>query len=211
MVVALITDIVGSRGIANRAAAQRVLDEVIGRVTRDQGDVIEPLHPIVGDEWQGVYPTLVSALRATLLLQLGLPDGIECRFGLGIGDIGVIPSASGDISDGPAWWAARDAIEAVEGLSRRAAPASRTRVAAAVGEGEVADAQVRFANAYLLTRDEIVGAMTERTRRLTYGRCQGVTQAGLADAEGITQSAVSQALSAGGAHAVVEGFRLLGE
>ena len=51
--------------------------------------------------------------------------------------------------------------------------------------------------------------MTERTRRLAYGRCLGATQASLAEQEGITQSAVSQALNSAGAAAVVEGFRVL--
>ena len=64
-----------------------------------------------------------------------------------------------------------------------------------------------MANSYLLARDQLVGAMSERTRRLTYGRCHGVTQRALAAAEGITQSAVSQALATSGASAVIEGFR----
>lgn len=63
-----------------------------------------------------------------------------------------------------------------------------------------------LANAYLLARDELVGAMNERTRRLVYGRCLGVTQRELAVSEGITQPAVSQALTSAGAGAVVEGF-----
>jgi hypothetical protein len=51
--------------------------------------------------------------------------------------------------------------------------------------------------------------MSERARRLTYGRCFGVTQRELAAQEGITQSAVSQLLAASGASAVIEGYRLL--
>jgi|GEM_PF-3402452 len=37
--------------------------------------------------------------------------------------------------------------------------------------------------------------MSARTRRLTYGRCLGITQRELAAAEGVTQPAVSQALA----------------
>src|SRR3546814_5326864 len=66
-----------------------------------------------------------------------------------------------------------------------------------------------LANAYLLARDQLVGAMSERTRRLVYGRCLGRTQRALAEAEGITQSAVSQALAVAGAGAIVEGFAAL--
>ena len=71
--------------------------------------------------------------------------------------------------------------------------------------------RVRSVNAYLLVRDEIVGAMTPRTRRLAYGRCLGRTQRDLAAEEGITQSAVSQALAAGGAAGLVAGFQTLEE
>lgn len=69
--------------------------------------------------------------------------------------------------------------------------------------------RVRSVNAYLLVRDEIVGAMSPRTRRLAYGRCLGRTQHDLAAQEGITQSAVSQALATGGAAGLVAGFRIL--
>jgi hypothetical protein len=61
----------------------------------------------------------------------------------------------------------------------------------------------------LLARDQLIGAMTERERRLTYGRCRGVTQRELARAEGITQPAVSQALAAAGSAVIVEGMRAL--
>ncbi len=208
MPAAVTVDIVGSRRIRDREAAQRDLDAALARVAGDLPVAVEPLHPIVGDELQGVYPDLDAALCATLLLQLALRDGIECRFGIGLGAVGVIPSASGDISDGPGWWAAREALETVERLARRAAPSARTRVASS-DEAPDAPATVRLANAYLLGRDQLVGGMSERARRLTYGRCLGVTQHDLAQAEGITQSAVSQALASSGAGAVVEGFRML--
>jgi hypothetical protein len=83
------------------------------------------------------------------------------------------------------------------------------RAAASDGSADADGDAVRHANAYLLVRDQLVGAMSERTRRLTHGRCRGLTQRRLAAQEGITQSAVSQALTAAGAAAVVEGYRLL--
>ena len=66
-----------------------------------------------------------------------------------------------------------------------------------------------MANAYVLSRDQLVSSMSQRTRRLTYGRCLGRSQRDLAADEGITQSAVSQALASAGASAVVEGFLAL--
>jgi hypothetical protein len=209
MTVAVTVDIVGSRRIPDRDAAQRVLDDVIARVAADLPVAEIALHPTVGDELQGAYATLDAALATTLLLQLALPDIVECRFGLGLGAIGLVPSASGDIPDGPGWWAARAAIDRVHALQQRAVPNARTWVAADASEPDAAHAAARSANAYLLARDELVGAMSERARRLTYGRCFGQTQRSLAKQEGITQSAVSQLLTAAGAASIVEGYRLL--
>jgi DNA-binding CsgD family transcriptional regulator len=68
---------------------------------------------------------------------------------------------------------------------------------------------VHLANAYLFARDQLVGEMTGRARRLAYGRIGGQTQAQLAEEEGISQSAVSQALASAGVAALIEGFRQL--
>lgn len=209
MTAAVILDIVGSRRLADRAAAQRVLDEAIARLGIDGPPPATALHPIVGDEFQGVYATVGEALIAVLLLRLALPDGIDCRFGIGLGEVGVIPSAAGAVSDGSAWWAARDAIDIVHGKQQRAVPGLRTWALAADDEEPATRAAVPLVNAYLLARDQLVSEMGERTRRLVHGRCLGATQSELAAAEGITQSAVSQALRSSGAAAVVEGFALL--
>lgn len=209
MSVAVIVDIVGSRRLPDRERAQRALDTVLARVEKDLPVAQTPLHPTVGDELQGNYPTLEAAMATTLLVQLALPDLVECRFGLGIGETTLVPSASGDIVDGSAWWAARPAIDHVHALQQRAVPSARTWVVADEREPPAVHAGVRQANAYLLARDQVVGTMSERARRLTYGRCFDATQRALAAQEGITQSAVSQLLASSGAASVVEGFRLL--
>ena len=190
MAIAVIADMVGSRRLADRADAQRMLDDTIARVDEQLAVPHEPLRPTVGDELQGVYETLDDALASLLLIQLSLPDGIECRFGLGVGAVGTFASAGGDLQDGPGWWAAREAIETVHAKQQRAAPSARTWVVASPDEDAGVHTAVRHANAYLLARDQIVGAMNERTRRLTIGRCLGVTQRDLATAEVVTQPAV---------------------
>lgn len=208
MVIAVTADIVGSRRLPDRAASQRALDEAIARVEKDRPAAVRALRPTVGDEQQGVYPDLDGALAALLLLQLALPDIVECRFGVGIGEVGEIPSRSGDIPEGPGWWAAREAIDHVHDLARRAVPSARTWVVAAepaTDDGLAA----RQANLMLVTRDAVVGGMSERARRLTYGRCLGVTQRALAAEEDITQSAVSQLLATSDARAVVASYELL--
>lgn len=209
MVVAVIADIVGSRRLADRAEAQVVLDDAFAAVERDLPVALQPLRPTVGDEQQGIYATLDDALASLLLVQLTLPDGIECRFGLGIGDVGAFASAGGELQDGPGWYAARAAIETVHAKQQRAAPDARTWVVASPEEDAGVHTVTRHANAYLLARDRIVGGMSERVRRLVRGRCLGRTQKDLARDEGITQPAVSQHLAAAGAAAVIGGFTLL--
>lgn len=210
MGIAVTADIIGSRRLPDRDAAQALLDAAIRKVEAETPGAIRPLRPTVGDEQQGVYATLDDALRSLLLLQLALPDGIACRYGVGVGAIGSVDSAGGGIPDGPGWWAARAAIEKVHAMEQRSVPTARTWVAADPDESDEVHETVRRANLALLGRDALVVAMSERARRLTYGRCVGVTQRELAAAEGITQSAVSQALAHAGAPAIVAGFRLLG-
>lgn len=209
MTTAVIADIVGSRRLADRAQAQSVLEAAIVQVEREHPRARTPLAHTVGDELQGEYASLPDALSSLLLLQLALPDGIECRFGVGVGATSVVASAGGEILDGPGWWAARDAIETVHGLQQRRAPRARTWVVAGEGEDERMHAEVELANALLLARDELVGTMTEKVRRMTYGRCLGATQRTIAAREGVTQPAVSQSLATAGAPAVVAGFDAL--
>lgn len=211
MSIAVLADIIGSRRLADRARSQTELDAAIARVGADLPVAVTPLTPTVGDEQQGVYRDLDDALASLLLLRLALPEGLELRFGVGIGAVGVVAAAGGDIPEGPGWWAARDAIDTVHALQKRTAPSARTWVVAGSEEDASMAPVVRLANAYLLARDHVVGSMSDRVRRLTYGRCLGVTQAQLAEAEGISQPAVSQALAAAGAPAIIEGFAALRE
>ena len=209
MVAALIADIVASRGLPDRALAQRKLEEALGTVAVAAPASERPLLPTVGDELQGVYPDLPAALVTTMLLQLALPEGIELRFGIGLGAIEDIPSVRGALSEGEAWWAARAAIDRVEQLSRRAAPSARTLVAAAESASPETHELVRVANSGLLARDRAVAQLSPRTRRILYRRWLGETQKEIARAEGVVQSAVSQALATADGGALIEGLRAL--
>lgn len=209
MVVAVIADIVGSRRLDDRAGSQRALDETIARVERAHPLAVQPLTPTVGDEQQGVYDRLDAALTSLLLLQLALPEGVEFRFGLGIGEIRPVESVHGDLSDGPGWWAARAAIDTVHDRQHRAVPTMRTWIVGAPGQDEVMDTVVAASNAYLLARDELVGRMSARERHLAYGRASGLSQRELAAHEGITQPSVSKALRSSGAAALLEGIAAL--
>lgn len=209
--IAVIVDVSKSRAHADRRALQLGVEAALERVN----ELIEPLQPLaptVGDEFQAAYPTLGLAVRATLLARLTLPDGVDCRFGLGHGELATIGvGAAGALQDGSAWWSAREAIGEAREREYAKQPFLRTWFASASAAplDDVAPAAAPFVNAYLTTRDHLVTAMSGRERRLLLGQLLGDTQTELAEAESITQSAVSQNLRRSGAAAVLAGETLL--
>ncbi|WP_292768054.1 SatD family protein [Microbacterium sp. UBA3486] len=205
MVIAVLADIVGSRRLDDRTAAQRVLDDTIAAVEVDLPLATQPLTPTVGDEQQGVYRDLSDAMVSLLMIQLRLPDGIAFRFGIGVGEVRPVESVHRELADGPGWYAARAAIEIVHAREGRAVPRTRSWIVGAPGQDEVMESTIAASNAYLLVRDEVVGAMSERERRLTYGRLLGRSQQELATEEGITQPSVSKSLRTAGTAALIEG------
>lgn len=185
--VAVIADLVGSRLLADRRTAQTTFAETFAAVDAQVAHE-SPLRATVGDEFQGVYPTIAHALEATLLARLALPEGLDCRFGLGFGDvIDVGTSDRGVLQDGTGWWLARDAI--VEAHKRESTRTPSLRSWFRSDDNPQTEALV---NSYLLSRDHVVASMSARARRLAYGAIQNRSQAELAESEGITQSAVSQ-------------------
>lgn len=209
MVIAVIADIVGSRELGDRSAAQRALDETIAQVELDRPLAVQPLTPTVGDEQQGVYRALPDALLSLLMIQLRLPEGLAFRFGIGVGEVRSVASVHRDLADGPGWYAARAAIEIVHAREQRAVPRTRTWIVGAPGQDEVMENVIAASNAYVLARDELVGAMSERERHLTYGRLVGRSQQELAAQEGISQPSVSKSLRSAGAAALIEGVAAL--
>lgn len=209
--VAVIIDLVGSRQHADRLwvhqSMRAAMEQVNGLVRFDH-----PLEATVGDESQGRFLSLGDALRATLLLRLVLPEGMDCRAGIGIGPVEDLElGAYGPIQDGPAWWAARDAIVEVKGREITRNPTLRTWYDVADRPGFAADEYEAPAlvNAVLLVRDEVVTQMSSRSRRLMLGMMLGRSQAEMAADEGVTQSAVSQSLRRSGAMAVLSSHELL--
>lgn len=209
MVIAVLADIVGSRRLDDRTAAQRVLDDTIAAVEVDLPLATQPLTPTVGDEQQGVYRDLSDAMVSLLMIQLRLPDGIAFRFGIGVGEVRPVESVHRELADGPGWYAARAAIEIVHAREGRAVPRTRSWIVGAPGQDEVMESTIAASNAYLVVRDEVVGAMSERERRLTYGRLLGRSQQELATEEGITQPSVSKSLRTAGTAALIEGVAAL--
>jgi hypothetical protein len=187
---AVIGDLVGSRQQTSRAEAQRHLLAALDLVNT-RLPALQKLEPTIGDELQGVYGDLYNALYATVLVRLALPEEIDCRFGIGAGEVEIVgSSAYGLTQDGQAWWSAREAIDDAKAKGRHF-PGLRTRI---VREGSDKGDVV---NAYLLCRDTIVSDFDGRQRRIALGVLDGKKLAQIADEEGISTSAVSQRYRAG--------------
>jgi hypothetical protein len=212
-VVAIIADIVGSRELDDRDAAQLELERAFAR-QHDVAPLLEAFHPTVGDEFQALAVDISAALRATLAARLAFPDSIDCRFGLGLGDSREVSSSRpDDIRDGSAWWRAREAIEE----AHRRMDAGRTTVRtwyvadAGAASADTASADtVATINAYLMMRDHVISRMKRLDRELTFGQLAGETQVELARRHGISQSAISQRLERSGGSALLATVDLTG-
>jgi hypothetical protein len=203
--VALIGDIVDSRTAMDRQSLHDTLTETLERVNSDHA-VLDPAVITLGDEFQGVYPTLGAALTASFHIR-ALLHPHDVRFGAGRGDVQTLDPKRG-IYDGSAFWAARDAIVGAESLAAK--PAFQFVRTAFHSELDPA-ALVAAVGAALLSLDQVVGSMSEVSRRILRGRLAGETQKEIAAAEGITPSAVSQRVIRDGIEVAMETMRRLGE
>lgn len=202
---ALIGDVVGSRDVIDRSALHARLRDVVDEANATL-DPLVPLRIQSGDEYQGVFDTVGAALHAALRLRLALLPTADLRHGVGWGGFRVLEEQP-RVEDGPAWWAARAAIEAVEAEAARARTQTvRTRYELAPGAEGPAPAAV---NAALLCRDQLVATGDERSVRLLRGLLAGRSQADLAQAEKISPSAVSQRTRADGLGVIVAAEALL--
>ncbi|MBC2935039.1 hypothetical protein H7342_18700 [Nocardioides sp. zg-1228] len=202
----MIGDLVGSRASHDRADLHQRLESALGEVN----DLVHPLRPLwvtVGDEYQGAFATVAEAVRATLLVRTRLLPDHDVRHGIGWGATTVLDADTG-IEDGPGWWAARVAIEAA--ASAEHSPAQRwLRTAYVVADGAAGGADPALVNAGLVLRDERVSGLSARSVSVLRGLLSHETQRDVADALGISASAVSQRVRADGLAAIVAAHDLL--
>jgi SatD family (SatD) len=199
--VALLGDVVASR----RHAEPDVRRERVGAalsLANDRLESIQPLTPTIGDEFQGLFSDVVSALDATLVVRSALLGEVDVRFGIGSGELFAYDPARAPFEqDGPAWWAAREAVDLVRALSQRHEQPRglRTRW---VSAGADPPSAVATANAFLLCRDELVAAMDPRDAAAMLGLLAGEPLTKIAEAEGVSVSALSQRAIRGGLYAI---------
>lgn len=197
--ISVLGDVVSSRQAADRAALHASLRAALQATNERFGS---SLRITVGDEYQGHFPSLGTALTGTWWLRLQLLPTIGVRHGIGVGATSVLSSEDG-IEDGPGWWAARAAIEEVEVAATRARTRwARDRVLADAETGQ--QMLVAAVNAALLGRDEITGRLDARSVSVLRGLLAGRTQTDVARSEGITASAVSQRIRQDGLGALLE-------
>ena len=210
----LIGDLIGSRGSTDRRALHATFAAVLDRVNTE----LRPPTPVrmqVGDEYQGVFASLGDALHASLTVRLALLPTADVRHGIGRGSIEVL-SEDPRVEDGPGWWAARAAIERVEEAEGRPGERSlRTAYVAADGaEDDARDgardgaadgwsSEEAAVNAALVLRDHLVSGLSERSLSVLRGLLDGESQRDLAEALGISPSAVSQRVRADGLSAII--------
>lgn len=198
-VATLIGDVVSSRRAGDRDSLHARLEAALAEVNQAFSPVT-PLRITIGDEYQGAFASLGEALQATLRLRLAMLPAVDVRHGIGWGEVQVLQQQP-RVEDGPGWWAARDAIEAVKVAEAR--PATRFLRTGYLRAGEDEGPESGIVEAALTLRDQMVGALSGRSVAVLRALLAGSTQREAAEKLEITASAVSQRVRAGGLAALV--------
>ena len=203
--VTVIGDLVGSRRSVDRPAIHARFAQAVASVNESYDPPV-PLRIGTGDEFQGIFATLGDAIAATLRIRLALLPDVDVRQGIGWGRV-VVLAEDPRVEDGPGWWAARSAVEVLEGYERKA-PLRSVRTSYVVAEGERGP-DPALVNAALMTRDQIVSGLSERSMSVLDGLLRGRQQQEIADDLGISPSAVSQRIRADGIGVVLAADELV--
>ena len=203
--VTVIGDLVGSRRSGDRAAVHARFEQAIDAINEEYAP---PVRRRLGrgGEFRGIFARLGAAIGATLRLRMALLPDVDVRQGIGWGRVLVL-SEEPRVEDGPGWWAARAAIETVEGYERKA-PLRAVRTAYVAAEGEQGP-EPALVNAALMSRDVVVTGLSERSMSVLDGLMRGRRQQDIADDLGISPSAVSQRVRAEGLGVVLAADELM--
>lgn len=197
--IAVIGDVVDSRRHPHRITLHDELTRAFGH-TSSGNPPLQAWWITAGDEFQSAWPSLPSALLATLRLRLSLLPEVDLRFGLGRGGSEVFDEGHG-IQDGPAWWAARRAIIEAKQMSHRPRTHSvRTRI-----DGDP------VANALVALQDERIAHLDTTGLTIVRGLADGRTQQDIAEELGTKQPAVAGRLGRRGLGSLVQSIHELQE
>lgn len=205
-IATVIGDVVGSRDAADRSALHARLVDALDLVN-DRFEPIVPFRITVGDEYQGGFATVGEALVVSLRLRLLVHPAFDLRHGIGWGTVTVL-DADPRVEDGPGWWSARAAIEAVGSKAGHGTPRGvRTSYRRDEGTDGPDEAAV---NAALIARDTLLAAAPSRSWGVLRGLLNDMSQQEIARLEGVSASAVSQRVRRDGLAALVAVDALLG-
>ncbi len=198
-VAAIIGDVIASRDSGDREKLQQHLVAAMGDLN-DSGRALQPLTMTVGDEFQGLYGDLSAAFETALHLRLLLLPSVDVRVGIGWGELTLVPADPPFGQDGPAWWRAREAVDAVKrGESSNSVPKSVRTLCRTGGEAD------DLLNGYLGLRDHVVSGFDSIDVSLAVMKFAGRSQTEMAREVGLSQSAVSRRLENHGISTVIGG------
>lgn len=198
--IAVIGDVVNSRRMEQRAAAQERLQDLLSFLNDCfRGSILAPFSLSRGDEIQALL--LRAAIVPDLVWEVAFrfPQA-PIRFGFGLGQLSTPPSHIPMETDGPAWWAARNAV--------KTAAATRRNGGVLQGFGE-AD---KVLTAFGTLLGHMRGRLTARQRAVLEQLRSGEEMVQVADRLKISKQAVSGIVAAAGWRAYQEGeeaWRLL--
>ena len=134
--IALIGDLIESKQLNNRKQAQQELQELMAVLNQDyQAYLVSPFTITTGDEFQALLRPNPEIMQLIDQIVLGFTHPI--RFGLGLGEIVTEINREQSIgSDGPAYWRARTAINAVHEKNDYGS----SRIAVSLGDEELSQA-----------------------------------------------------------------------
>ena len=149
--------------------------------------ILQPFGVTIGDEFQGAFGNLETALRAVLLVQLRLASTVRTRFGIGHGEIQFAETIEQPLGQsGNAWWSARHSIDSVKRLEDG-------REAYRSCAFESIDPRLGGAvQAFLVLRDRVFADLDERDMAIALGITLGEPQKQIAERLGIDPAAVTR-------------------
>lgn len=202
----LIGDLIGSRRVADRAGLHDRLAAALAEAN-DRFAPTTPLRITLGDEYQGTFAGVGTALRVSLRLRLAMLPEFDLRHGIGWGPVRVLAQEP-RVEDGPGWWVARDALTLVE--SAEARPSSRERRTAYLRVEDAGGPDPAAIEALLVLMDSAVARLSARSVSVLRGLMSGASQREIAEQLGISPSAVSQRVRSDGLAALVSADETMG-
>lgn len=201
-------DVIASRRQKNQRKLLRDLGTVLAWAGAGAapGCTYQPLQVTIGDEFQGAFHDLGTALRVALRIELRLAGSLPVRLGLGHGEIEGYDPARGPLAQsGSAWWTARAAIERVAELEQEKRPFRR--LAFASDDPLLAAAM----EAWLCLRDRLMQDLDETDLAILSGLQEGRTQLEIAQQLELDPAAITRRKYRRGIDALRAAYRAFDE